>query len=91
MKYTQTHAVGGDETAPYDLSEYPVNVTDFIDEVLKHTQEWGTIEVRGHGRVEYKYGKLLGEIPDEWKGLTIREAKAAGGWSLMDFYLFVQP
>ena len=79
MKFTQTHAVGGDETAPYDLSEYP----------LKHTQEWGTIEVRGHGRVEYRHGKLLGEIPDEWKGLTIREAKAAGGWSCMDFYLFV--
>lgn len=91
MKFIQTHAVGGDETAPFDLSEYPAKVTDFVAEVLKHIREWGTIEVRGHGCVEYKYGKLLGEIPDEWKDLTIRDAKAAGGWSYMTYYLFVSP
>lgn len=91
MKFTQTHAVGGDETAPFDLSEYPAKVTDFIAEVLKRTHEWGDIEVRGHGCVEYRYGELLDEIPDEWKGLMIRDAKAAGGWSYMTYYLFVKP
>ena len=91
MKFTQTHAVGGDETAPFDLSEYPVKVTDFVAEVLKRTHEWGDIEVRGHGCVEYRHGELLDEIPDKWKDLTIREAKAVGGWSYMTYYLFVNP
>ena len=89
MKFTQTHAVGSDETAPYDVSEYPAKVTDFVDEVLKHTQEWGCIEVRRYGRVNYKHGKLIDNIPPAWKHLTIRNVKAAGGWSLMDYYLFV--
>ena len=63
MKFTQTHAVGGDETAPYDLSEYPVKVTDFIDEVLKQAIELIDTSVPV---LEYDYEKPPKELFYSW-------------------------
>ena len=91
MKFTQTHPAGGDGTAPYDVTFYPTKVTDFIDEVLTHKTDWGTISIIGYGSVEYKYGQLIGNIPNEWNNLMINKVDAAGGWSRMDFRLFVYP
>lgn len=93
MKFTQTHAVGSDETAPFDVSEYEAkNVGEFVNEVLKsHPNEWGTISVRSkYFRVEYRHGKLVKPttIPKNIASTRISEVKAAGGWSNMDYIIF---
>ena len=89
MKFTQTHSTGSDGTAPYDVSLYPTNVANFINEVLTHKSDWGTITIIGYGNIEYKYGQLLGNVPNEWNNLKIHKVDASGGWSRMDFRLFV--
>ena len=97
MKFIQTAPTGGDETAPFDVSEYQAKtIVEFINEVMKHSNEWGYIEVKdepaGDGfhwctRIEYRYGELLNEIPDAWQYREIGNVKAAGGWSRMDYYI----
>ena len=47
MRFIQTHATGSDETAPYDVKDFPVTVKEFIDEVLTRN-EWGNINTRNH-------------------------------------------
>lgn len=86
MKFRQTHAEGGDCTAPYDVTDYPEIVADFIGEVLQYKGEWGNIIIDVF-RYEYKYGELVTPIPSEILMKKIVEVKAAGGWSLMDYHI----
>ena len=91
MRFIQTHATGSDETAPYDVKDFPATVKEFIDEVLTRN-EWGNIKIDGlRDKIEYKGSKLLNEIPHEWLERTIVEVKAAGGWSCMDYLVKVKP
>lgn len=98
MKFTQTAPTGGDETAPYDVSDYQAKtIVEFIHEVLaQRPNEWGYIEVKdepaGEGfhwrtRIEYRYGELLNDIPDAWQYREIGNVKAVGGWSKMDYLI----
>lgn len=105
LKFIQTHAPGGDETAPYDvILDKPYTVGEFINEVLTTlSNEWGEFVVRRKGsgyfdsmaRAEYRYGEMKnrnGEktaIPEEYTSLPIKEVKAAGGWSAMDYNLII--
>lgn len=84
----------GDETTPYKVTEYKAKtIVEFVKEVLEHKHEWGYISVkdisktmfRWNSRIEYRYGKLLNEIPDSWKQLNIKEITAYGGWTRMDY------
>ena len=92
MKFTQTGRVRGDETAPYDVTDYKAKtVSEFMTEVLEgRPHEWGYICVDGwwfdHPYVEYKDGSLIaGEIPAELMLNGIERVKAEGGWSRMDY------
>lgn len=98
MRFIKTGPTGGDETAPYSVTDYQAKtVVEFIHEMLEQNpKEWGYIEVKdepaGDGfrwstRIEYRYGKLLNEIPDAWQYREIDKVDAAGGWSYMDYFI----
>lgn len=88
---------GSDCTAPYKVKFYqPCTVKEFIDEVLRDKREWGTIYIAkdantflGSTSCEYKCGELKTTLPEEYLSLTIISAKSTGGWSLMDYSLWV--
>lgn len=93
MRRIQTGRTGSDETAPYSVYDYKaVTASDFVSEVLEaEPNEWGRIEVMGFGSVEYKDSKLLSEIPESWKYLTVVKVTGSGGWSSMDYRIQVNP
>ena len=91
MKFIQTHSAGGDCTAPYNITDYHEIVADFVGEVLNtYKGEWGYFEIDGR-QLEYRYGKLLNEIPCNVLGNKIVSVKARGGWSNMDYYIKTKP
>lgn len=88
MKVIQYGNTGSDETATYNVFDYPKKVTDFIQEVLKRINEWGTISIKGYGTIEYRHGELLKDIPGIWN-LKINNVTASGGWSYMNYDITV--
>lgn len=87
--------VRGDCTAPYDVEldkEYTVN--EFVQTVLTR-KEWGYIGIYCHGtffgepKCEYKYDKLLYTLPDNVLNKKVIKVKADGGWSRMDYLLWI--
>lgn len=91
MKFTQLRPEGGDCTAPYDVTEFPEIVADFVGEVLgKYKREWGYIVIKRY-RFEYRYGKLLNNIPSELLARRVSNVEASGGWTGMDYYLTLKP
>lgn len=92
IKYTQTHCEGSDCTAPYDIETDCKTVGEFVDEVLrKHDNEWGDFKIKGmYGYYNYKHGKLIDEIPQKERNMQIKEIKAAGGYSNMDYLIHVK-
>lgn len=87
MKFIQTHSAGGDCTAPYDITDYHEIVADFVGEVLNtYKGEWGYFEI-DYTHFEFRYGKLLNEIPSNILGKRIDSVKASGGYSRMDYYI----
>lgn len=99
LTFIQTHATGSDCTAPYDvIMDKPYTVGEFINEVLTtRTNEWGEFVVKHKGcsyfdrmaNTEYRYGKKESAMPEDIASLPIKEVKASGGWSNMDYDLFV--
>ena len=94
----QIRPEGGDCTAPYDVElngEY--SVEQFIHDVLLNDREWGKIGIyNGQGLItdpncEYRYGRLISKLPEEYLKLRVVSATAHGGWSLMDYVLTVEP
>lgn len=102
LTFIQTHAAGGDETAPYDvILDKPYTVGEFINEVLTtRSNEWGEFTVKNkkgwYVEIEYHYGEIetldghqVTKLPDDLCALLISEVKASGGWSNMDYDLIV--
>lgn len=99
LKFIQTHETGGDCTAPYDVMlDKPYTVGAFVEEVLAtRSNEWGNFNVMGSGsdyfhptaRVEYRYGKLLEALPENLLSMQIDRVKAHGGWTNMDYRLYI--
>ena len=87
MKFIQTHGMGGDCTAPYDIEDYKEIVADFVGEVLnKYKGEWGYFEIN-YTHYEFRYGELLNDIPSNILSKRIASVKASGGYSRMDYYI----
>lgn len=89
--FRQTACTRGDETAPYDVFlTQECTVEEFVTSVLDRN-EWGTINIKGCGRIEYKQDKIIsttltnGEMP-----YLIKSVHATGGWSRMDYYLEIK-
>ena len=98
FKLVQSGPTGGDGTASYDIllnGEYTVG--QFINDVLLDKREWGYIGIHdgcsifGNPKCEYRYGELISNLPDEYLTLGVTNAKAGGGWSLMNYILTVEP
>lgn len=88
--------VRGDCTAPYNVKldkEYTVN--EFINAVLTKN-EWGYIGIYcqgtffGEPKCEYRYDKLLYTLPDNVLNKNVIKVKADGGWSRMDYLLWIE-
>ena len=97
MRFIQTHSMGSDCTAPYDVVDYQAKtVVEFINEMLQQCKsDWGDIDVWVDNRplpgcVDYKRGELLGEIPDAWQYKEVTKVIAAGGWGRMDYRIYVK-
>ena len=98
MRFIQTHSMGSDCTAPYDIVDYQAKTAvEFINEMLQQCKsEWGDIEVWAdnkpldHKRIKYDRGKLLDEFPDTWKYKEVTKVIAAGGWGKMDYRIYVK-
>lgn len=100
IKLIQTHAPGGDACAPYDVKfDKPHTVGEFVNEVLTtRKNEWGSFDLRHNGcgyfdrflSVKYRYGELIGELPEDITKLSIIGATAYGGWSAMDYNITVE-
>ena len=97
MRFIQTHSMGSDCTAPYDVVDYQAKtIVEFINEMLQQFKsEWGHIDVWAEnrplpGRVDYKRGELLKEIPDEWQYKEVVKVIAAGGWGNIYYRIYVK-
>ena len=99
MKFIQTHSMGSDCTAPYDITDYKAKtVREFIDELMKECRnEWGDIEVRNKNmelpfgrQCMFNRGKLITQLPEELLDLQIQEVKCSGGWGAFDYIIFTK-
>lgn len=102
LTFIQTHATGSDCTAPYDVKlDKPYTVGEFINEVLTtRSNEWGDFTVKNkkgwYVRIEYRYGEIdtldghiVTKLPDDLCALPVKDVKASGGWSNMDYDLMI--
>lgn len=99
LKFIQTHSEARDCTAPYDvILDNPYTVGEFVEEALAtRSNEWGNFDVMGSrsdyfhptARVKYRYGKLLETLPENLLSMQIERVKAHGGWSNMDYQLYI--
>lgn len=68
-------------------------VGEFIDYVLTIVNEWGYVGIDSHNDIfgdphcEYRYGKLLYEMPSDVLDKKVVSANATGGWTRMDYIL----
>lgn len=92
----QNTPVGGDCTCGYDVKlDREYTVAGFVNTVLKkYANEWGIFEVkRGSNTIdsfEYSYGKLASESNNVYQDYKIKEVYASGGWSRMDYVLYLE-
>ena len=85
---------GGDCTGPYYITpKKSFTVRDFVNAVIVDTREWGYISIAaprtifGNPNIEYKYGKLITNFPDEILDKQVLELSGSGGWSRSDYIL----
>ena len=97
FKMRSAGEVRGDCTAPYHVEldkEYTVN--EFVNTVLTITKEWGYIGIYCRGKIfgepkcEYSHGKLLYALPDNVLNKKVVKVQADGGWSRMDYLLWIE-
>ena len=86
-----------DCTGPYVVNiSKSMTVKNFIDELLeKYPYEWGYIGIYKNGtyfgepHCEYKRGKLLYSLPNEYLNRQIKSVDGSGGWYRSDFILHI--
>lgn len=97
---TQSGPSGGDCTAPYSVTLHgKVTVREFIEAVLENKTEWGHVEIfKGKPKsmfdndlaVGFRYGELENGLPEsKLLDRKVKSASASGGWSRMDYRLYV--
>ena len=93
--------MGSDCTGPYDITiSLPMTVGEFISELLEtYPDEWGYIgiynkyknlEVFGDPYCEYRDGKLLSTLPEDYMDMQIESVNGSGGWTRSDYILHVK-
>lgn len=90
IKLKQCTQTGGDCTAGYDVfMDRQYVVGEFVNEILLRNGEWGYIHVFGGESVEYRYGSALSTFSEFYASQLILRAKASGGYSRMDYTLYL--
>ena len=98
IEFTRRTAVRSDCTAGYSVRlDKPYTVRELVDEILStQADDWGYIGIFrpgisyifGDPNCQYRYGKLITDpLPDDVLGRTIKEVRADGGWSRMDYII----
>lgn len=96
FKMLQSTPVGGDCTCGYDVKlDRGYTVKEFVNTVLKNnTDEWGKFEIKIESKAvdsfEYRYGNLTDEPNRVYGDHKIKEVYASGGWSNMDYDLYLE-
>lgn len=76
-------------------------VLELVNKILSDEREWGRIDIyKGrsfYGEIvcepscEYRYGKLINKsFPEEYLNKIVRECKAHGGYTLMNYVLYLE-
>lgn len=86
----------GDETSLYNVS-FPeeMTISEFINAVItKYPREWGNIFLFAKGDlITYKNGRYTihdDNLYNQFKDKQIKEITAQGGWSLMDYTVYIK-
>ncbi len=91
MNFKQLRPEGSDCTAPYEVTNFPEVVSDFVNEVLTtRNKEWGKIcigDLFTDKCYKYRYGELEDTIPSEILESKIKNITSFGGWTNMDYVL----
>ena len=98
FELVQMTAIRSDCTAGFNVRlGKPYTVGELVDEILStRTNEWGYIGIFkpgisyifGDPNCQYRYGKLItNPLPDDILSRTIKEVRADGGWSRMDYII----
>lgn len=95
MIFEQSGPSFGDATTPYNVipKDENVRVGNFIQDVLEQRpDDWGYIYIRKEQVIAYKKGKIIyqSSLLDMFYHLRIKNVKACGGWSRMDYYIEVE-
>ena len=91
---------GGGETSPYYIDILaPITVKEVIESQLKDDREWGDFRIitkktnniydNSTVWIEYRHGKLLNEIPEEYANKFVTKMGGSGGWSRSDFTMWI--
>lgn len=102
FKMNQASPVRGDCTCSYDIIlDKDYTIREFIKTVLtEKSNEWGYIGINtdegdfsakifGDPRCEYKCGRLLCSLPEEYLDKKINKVNGDGGWSRMDYLIWI--
>lgn len=101
LKFRKAGKERSDCTAPYDVEldkEYTVG--QLVDVILSRAgtlREWGYIgiydgeSIFGNPKCEYADARLgTGSMPSEFLAKKVIKVKADGGWSRMDYLIWVE-
>lgn len=88
----------GDETDSYNISfDKPYTVKEFISDILSiYQKEWGIIGIKYEKTNEnvsscgYSYGELTSKMSNDIMDKQIEKAKGQGGWTRMDYLLYLK-
>lgn len=94
IKYIQTHATGGDCTAPYDLEfNRECTLKEFIDFIITRGS-FGDITINTPKifyALEFKPNKITkGSLESDLLNNIVTKANCAGGWGRMDYRIWVK-
>ena len=98
LEFVQKTLIRNDCTAGFNVKmDKSYTVREFIEEVLStRTNEYGYIGIFrpgisyifGDPNCKYNFGSLVtGPLPDDILSRTIKEVRADGGWSRMDYII----
>lgn len=96
FKLFQSTSVGSDCTCAYDVElDKEYTAADFVAAVLKdNVEEWGKFRIKKKTNAidsfEYRYGKLINSPFNASLNYKIQKAYASGGWSRMDYTLYIE-